>query len=682
MKNRNQIRKRRRRAEGRLGSLVLTVCLLAGMLPVTVKAAGHEHYLCTGGAACTEIGHTCTAETTFIEWTDTLAVEQNGPTATAMNSLPVAAGNYYLADNVTLDGVWAVTQDITLCLNGKTVSYGGTSLIDNFVTVRGNEAKLTLTDCSPEESGKLNANSKGRVICVGENYDTYSGELYLYGGSITGGRRDAVVVDSTGYAGGGIYICAKAVAVMYGGRITGNAVVKQEGMSASGGGVFVDGKFTMYDGKISGNSAGEEGGQPYNAKGGGVCLGNLYAETCFYMCGGSITENTVCGNANAGGGIYARKSNTNNNKLWVSGNVNITGNTAGTAGKANNLFLDDESELQIGTDGLGENARIGLTSAEWNKGNAFSVVSGVDNSYNGKLSLDSDSSVLYVVDGQVQRSGITLSAGSAVRVSGSEASVTFTAAATAAGSAQGSCYWQAVEQGGAAPEITTTGTGISCSVGENTVTLSGLSGEGAKDVYLCVKAADGSVSNVLKLEIPAYTAPVTPSEPSTTPETPTVPETPTTPETPAVPETSGGEEESDAEDDDDEPEAETAAEVSQTPAYVTYIVQSGDSMSRIARRNGMSLALLRALNPQVTNPAKIWPGQVLILGQAGVTAKTPADTAADTAASAGEYTTVQRGDTLSGIAARNGLSLAQLRAWNPELFRQRYIFAGQRVRIR
>jgi len=42
-----------------------------------------------------------------------------------------------------------------------------------------------------------------------------------------------------------------------------------------------------------------------------------------------------------------------------------------------------------------------------------------------------------------------------------------------------------------------------------------------------------------------------------------------------------------------------------------YTVQSGDSMSSIAQRFGMSLSALEAANPQIRNPSLIYPGEVL-----------------------------------------------------------------------
>lgn len=53
------------------------------------------------------------------------------------------------------------------------------------------------------------------------------------------------------------------------------------------------------------------------------------------------------------------------------------------------------------------------------------------------------------------------------------------------------------------------------------------------------------------------------------------------------------------------------AVVVETPAFTTYTVQRGDSFGRIASRHGMSVAELKAANPDVRNINKIKVGQVL-----------------------------------------------------------------------
>lgn len=49
--------------------------------------------------------------------------------------------------------------------------------------------------------------------------------------------------------------------------------------------------------------------------------------------------------------------------------------------------------------------------------------------------------------------------------------------------------------------------------------------------------------------------------------------------------------------------------VSQPAAAEYYTVVSGDNLSTIADRNGISLAEIESLNPQIANPSLIYPGQ-------------------------------------------------------------------------
>lgn len=97
-----------------------------------------------------------------------------------------------------------------------------------------------------------------------------------------------------------------------------------------------------------------------------------------------------------------------------------------------------------------------------------------------------------------------LSAGSANRTTKDIAEIQFTS------SEEGTYYYSVVEQGAAAPTIDTTGAGAPCVSGQNRFLAHNLSA-GAKDLYLVAKNAAGNVSDPLKIEIPAYTEPSTPT---------------------------------------------------------------------------------------------------------------------------------------------------------------------------
>src|SRR5690606_14177989 len=96
-------------------------------------------------------------------------------------------------------------------------------------------------------------------------------------------------------------------------------------------------------------------------------------------------------------------------------------------------------------------------------------------------------------------------------------------------------------------------------------------------------------------------------------------------------------------------------------------VRSGDTLSGIAARNGVGLVAPVAANPQIRNPALLHPGQVVRLPGGG--------------GGGGGEVTVRSGDTLSGIAARNGVSLGALLAANPQIRNPDLIHPGQVVRL-
>lgn len=103
-----------------------------------------------------------------------------------------------------------------------------------------------------------------------------------------------------------------------------------------------------------------------------------------------------------------------------------------------------------------------------------------------------------------------------------------------------------------------------------------------------------------------------------------------------------------------------------TTRVTTYTVARGDTLAAIAARYGTTVANLKAWN-DISNENAIYAGQKLT-----VKATTSSSTSSGSSGSSGTTApaatpttyTVRSGDTLSGIAAKFGLSVDQLKAWN------------------
>ncbi|MBX3015723.1 MAG: LysM peptidoglycan-binding domain-containing protein [Caldilineaceae bacterium] len=117
----------------------------------------------------------------------------------------------------------------------------------------------------------------------------------------------------------------------------------------------------------------------------------------------------------------------------------------------------------------------------------------------------------------------------------------------------------------------------------------------------------------------------------------------------------------------------TNAVVSQGGSYVT--VGRGDSLSLIASLQGMTVAELMSLNG-LTNPNHVWIGQQLRVRSGGGSSVSSTYTAPS---SSGTHI-VQRGETLSQIAQRYGVSLQQLMGING-VSNPNHIYVGQRLQV-
>jgi len=97
---------------------------------------------------------------------------------------------------------------------------------------------------------------------------------------------------------------------------------------------------------------------------------------------------------------------------------------------------------------------------------------------------------------------------------------------------------------------------------------------------------------------------------------------------------------------------------------VTWVVAKGDSLSSIAKKNGISVSELVAANaPKVTKTTPLKVGQTLVVPSGG-TPTTPTSGAADNMSAGGSVYTVQSGDSLTKIAQKNGTTVAAIKSLN------------------
>lgn len=115
-------------------------------------------------------------------------------------------GNYYLADNITIDGTIKISGNVNLCLNGHTISTNSNKV--SYAVIYTQYWNLSICDCTGKGSLKVPNNGVTNGIQTSADIKDKSGILYLYGGTISGGNCGVNV---------------KGQLYLYGGTITGNS---------------------------------------------------------------------------------------------------------------------------------------------------------------------------------------------------------------------------------------------------------------------------------------------------------------------------------------------------------------------------------------------------------------------------------------------------------------------------
>lgn len=244
----------------RFFSILLSLCMVLMLFPVTVFAEGEE-----GNAT---------------ELQNLLDEAEIGGTVT-------------LDRNYTIDTTLNVNKTVTLDLNGHVIKMTGSGSVINV----GSNGNLTLRDSSVAKSGVItggNASSKGGGVYISNGsftmnggtiekcYAKYGGGVCIDSGSFTmngGAIKDCSAFDQ----GGGVYTIRNIT--MSGGTI-------ENCSASSGGGVYTsEQSFTMNDGTIKNCSASSGGGVFVNHSGN------------FTMSGGAIENCSASSKSGGGGGV-------------------------------------------------------------------------------------------------------------------------------------------------------------------------------------------------------------------------------------------------------------------------------------------------------------------------------------------------------------------------------------------
>lgn len=173
---------------------------------VLINGTPHEHPIC-GKTDCNDDHSnvlwnllTYDAGTKQLKYGATTAKREPITNSTGHYVYTLPAGNYYLAQDITLEGSISISGDVNICLNGHEISTNQYNRVFEIT-----KYKLAVCDCSTNHSGKIRGNQQSLVVHLQS-----SASFDLYGGTICGGNYGVY----EGYASSGV--------TLFGGSITGN----------------------------------------------------------------------------------------------------------------------------------------------------------------------------------------------------------------------------------------------------------------------------------------------------------------------------------------------------------------------------------------------------------------------------------------------------------------------------
>ena len=228
----------------------------------------------------------------------------------------VAGGSLKLLNDVEYSGSMDVAFDLVIDLNGYVLKMTGIKVEKG--------VHLTIKDSRPDAEHKFTPNTDGLWVL-----DETNGTKIVKGGVIYGGSAEK---------GGGVYVAGGGQFTMEGGNIVG--CTASATFQARGGGVFVAdrGTFTMSGGSIAGCTT--VGGYSYG--------GGIYNEGTVNLSGTAEIRDCHAKDSDEGDAAYGGGISDSGRASQISGNVRITGCTAG-GGKTDAMSMDTGSVISGGT---------------------------------------------------------------------------------------------------------------------------------------------------------------------------------------------------------------------------------------------------------------------------------------------------------------------------------------------
>lgn len=368
------------------------------------------------------------------------------------SAFSLSSGEYFFDEAVDLTDEIKIEGNVTICLNGKTITAandrrifniqngGSLTICDckgngvikdgNVINREGTSGGTTggavyveanckfilnggeITNCSAKKGGGVYVNSGGTFIMDGgiisKNDSEEGGGVYVHKNdpdkNITSGgvftmRGGTIFNNEAVHQGGGVYICGDKNSINNVGEFTMSGGIISENNSEEGGGVYTAGTFTMSDSnsKIFGNTA-------TSTYGGGVSVSGDNAK--FIMESGTLSDNK----AKNGGGVYVSKQ----------GKFEMNGGTIGAKNEATNngggvYMAAGDGEITISGGKISNNESNNNGGGIYVNGGTFTMNSGSVISDN---SAAQDGGGAYVTGGNFTMSGSVISGNTAVRDGG------------------------------------------------------------------------------------------------------------------------------------------------------------------------------------------------------------------------------------------------------------------------